>query len=935
MSVARLASPLRRFFLPLAATLLLPTAVSRADDPPTPTFANVTVHDPSIMRAPDGTFYIYGSHLASASSPDLVNWTQLSTSPAVGNALVPNPAVTFAEVLTWAQATTFWAPDMVRLADGRYYFYYDACRGDAPLSALGVAVSDSPTGPFAHVAVLLKSGMSGASEDGTTYNAAIHPNVVDPAVFFDEAGKLWMVYGSYSGGIFILELDPATGRPRAGQGYGKHLIGRNHSRIEGAYMLYSPESDYYYLFMSFGGLAADGGYNMRVARSRQPDGPFLDAAGHDLSMVGGANGTIFDDAAIAPYGVKLMGNYQFATATGETGQSRGYVSPGHNSAYYDPAADRYFLVFHTRFVGRGEQHEVRVHQFWINDRGWPVVGPQRYARETITATDAGRVVGDYKLINHGKDITAAVKTSTVVALQPDGTISGAASGTWQLIGDYDAILTLDGTAYHGVFVRQWDDDRARWLNTFTVQSEQGVSVWGSKVAVNTVPVILTPPVTQSASVGGTVTFTAVASGEPLPSYQWRKDGVAIAGATTASLGLTHLSVADAAHYTVVATNAAGSATSAVATLSVTVPPITITAHPASLTQPAGTVAILSVTAASTEALTYQWTKNGAVLAGRTAPTLTFAALQPGDAGDYCVQVIAPSGTTTSRLARLVVAAPDPGRISNVSIRSVAGRDGAPLIIGLVMGGGSKNVLLRAVGPTLATDYGVAGTLADPVMSLHVKVDGADTITGTNDNWGDNNQATPLAALFQTLGAFPLPNPLSRDAALATPITGPITVHVNSVTPGASGVVIVECYDAAVGLTPRLLNISARNYAGVGDETLIAGFVIDGNTPKRVLIRGVGPTLNADFGIPDVLPDPRLEIHTRIDGQDTVVATNDDWGTETGVAAASTTAGAFALAAGSADAAVVVTLPAGAYTAHVSGAGAGATGDAIVEVYELP
>lgn len=101
--------------------------------------------------------------------------------------------------------------------------------------------------------------MDGISNDGTPYDATKHPNVVDPHTFFDQNGKLWMVYGSYSGGIFILEMDKKTGFPLPGQGYGKKLIGGNHSRIEGAYILYHPETQYYYLYMSFGGLPLTAG----------------------------------------------------------------------------------------------------------------------------------------------------------------------------------------------------------------------------------------------------------------------------------------------------------------------------------------------------------------------------------------------------------------------------------------------------------------------------------------------------------------------------------------------------------------------------------------------------------------------------------------------------------------------------------------------------
>ena len=344
-------------------------------------------------------------------------------------------------------------------------------KGDSPLSALGLAVSNSITGPYSNVGLLLKSGMAGLSPDGTVYNNAVHPNVVDPSVFFDQAGKLWMVYGSYSGGIFILSLDPSTGQPVAGQAYGKKLIGGNNSTIEGPYILYSPESAYYYLFFTFGGLDANGGYNIRVGRSKNPDGPYLDSAGNDLTNVKGAPNTYFDNASIAPYGAKLMGNYQFLHVAGEpTTTSRGYVSPGGTSATYDPATGKYLLVFHTRFVGRGEEHEVRVHQMFLNADGWLVVAPQRYAQETIAATDANQIPGDFKLINHGKDITATVKNSSIITLNADQSVTGASSGTWQLSGDHFANLTLGGVSYHGIFARLWDDDNQVWTLTFSAIS---------------------------------------------------------------------------------------------------------------------------------------------------------------------------------------------------------------------------------------------------------------------------------------------------------------------------------------------------------------------------------------------------------------------------------------------------------------------------------
>lgn len=448
------------------------------------TFTNVSVHDPSVIKVKD-TYYVFGSHLAAAKSKDLMNWEQIAAGAFDGNPLIPNVTEELRETFEWAQTGTLWAADVIRLKDGRYYMYYNACRGDSPLSAMGVAVSEKIEGPYKDKGIILKSGMAGESDDGTPYDATVHPNVVDPDVFYDKEGKLWMVYGSYSGGIYILEMDPKTGFPLPDQGYGKKLLGANHSRIEGPYMLYSPETDYYYMFLSFGGLDANGGYNIRVVRSNSPDGPFEDAEGHDMTSVGGPAGTFFDDAAIAPYGVKLMGNLKFTNVEGEpSGIGTAYVSPGHNSAYYDEETGKYYLIFHTRFPNRGETHEVRVHQMFMNEDGWPVVAPHRYAGETIGTYDKSELAGDYKFIRHGKDITTEIKESVVIHLAEDGTVSGSESGTWSLTGDYGFTLTVGGNEFRGVFLRQWDEGISQNVIVFSGLSDAGEAAWGSHIAAS-------------------------------------------------------------------------------------------------------------------------------------------------------------------------------------------------------------------------------------------------------------------------------------------------------------------------------------------------------------------------------------------------------------------------------------------------------------------
>lgn len=461
----------------LAFILLIPASHAQTENMDIPVFRDVSVHDPSIIKADDGYFYIFGSHMAAAKSLDLISWEQISRDAKAGNTLVDNAQEEMREALTWARTDTFWAPDVQQLADGRYYYYYCACIGNAPLSALGVAVSDSPEGPYKDLGVFLKSGAPG-------YNATIYPNVIDPHTFFDHEGRLWMVYGSYSGGIFILEMNPQTGFPYEDQGYGKKLLGKNHSRIEGPYILYNPHTEYYYLFLSFGGLGANDGYNIRVSRSKTPDGPYYDALGQDMIACGGRAGSFFLDADIEGFGAKLMGGWRFDPLPGEEKKyAIGYRSPGHNSAYYDSETGRFFIIFHTRFAGMGENHSVRVHQMYFNEDGWPVVSPHRYAGETQKTSSPLEQQGEYKVILHLRDINKAEHASQAISLHADGTVTGGMTGTWACGDGLNMEITLEGERYTGVFARALDSTQFKWTLCFTATSSEGAALWGSRSTV--------------------------------------------------------------------------------------------------------------------------------------------------------------------------------------------------------------------------------------------------------------------------------------------------------------------------------------------------------------------------------------------------------------------------------------------------------------------
>ncbi len=579
--------------------LALGLAAATLPAQPAPTFTDVTVHDPSVIK--DGSSYwVFGSHMAAAHSTDLMNWTQVDSSP-TASPLINNgtPQTEFAEGLAYASATTFWAPDVAKLADGNFYYYYCMCQGSSPQSALGIAVAGAVGGPYVNDGLLLKS--LGSSPTVSPYDAATMPNVVDPNVFYDHTGRLWLMYGSYSGGIFILELENNTasasfGRPKTAGSYGRKITGGNHARIEGSYVLYSPQTSFYYLFLSFGGLGAeDGTYNMRVFRSPNPDGPYVDASGFDITNL---TGSITDDSLIAPYGVKLLGNIQFLTAPGDkTTTSTGYVCPGHNSAYHDAASGKYFLFFHTRFPSTtnppNQGHQVRVHQLYLNTDGWFVAAPHRYAGETLAPTVRASLLGDFKVIVQGKAMpktttsgttaTIPINNSAVVVFHDDGTITGTHTGTWTLSGNHDATIVLGGVTYNGVYSTQWDNDNKAWVPCFSALSSgstaatTGVSLLGSKVSATPVaPAIARQPASQTVAAGGTVVFDPGITGTFAPDIRWYKDGVAIAGATGGTLTLTNVTSAAAGSYRVEAVNAAGSITSATATI--TVGPAELTAQ---------------------------------------------------------------------------------------------------------------------------------------------------------------------------------------------------------------------------------------------------------------------------------------------------------------------------------------------------------------------
>jgi hypothetical protein len=322
---------------------------------------------------------------------------------------------------------------------------------------------------------------------------------------------------------------------------------------------------------------------------------------------------------------------------------------------------------------------------------------------------------------------------------------------------------------------------------------------------------------------------------------------------------------------------------------------------------------------------FQWKKDGVAIAGATRAAYQISPVAVSDTGFYSVVVNGPGAPIESPVAILTVATSSTSRLSNFSAHGLV-PSGGDLTVGFVVRGrGDKSVLVRAIGPALGS-FGVSGTLADPRLDL-IPV-GASAAMNSNDDWGGG---AALAGSFASAGAFALPA-ASKDAALVgTLAVADYTARVTSNVAGGSGTALTEVYDRdPIGGASRFANLSTLGFVGTGAQALMLGFVIDGEAPKRLLIRAVGPGL-APLGVTGVLGDPEISIIPL--GKTFSVASNDNWGGEMELIDAFLAAGTFALPGSSKDAAVVLRLPPGGYAVTVSGVGA-ATGRALVEIYDL-
>ncbi len=359
------------------------------------------------------------------------------------------------------------------------------------------------------------------------------------------------------------------------------------------------------------------------------------------------------------------------------------------------------------------------------------------------------------------------------------------------------------------------------------------------------------------------------------------------------------------------------------------------AQPSSQTVAAGSTVVFYAPASAASA--YQWLHDNRQILGATSATLVVRNATAADAGSYVNTAINSIGQKTSNPATLTLAnVPEAqaGRLANLSVLTSAGTGSRVLTVGAVVGplnsAASLPLVIRGIGPTLGQEpFNVPGVLADPIMTVNAR--GVNQPIATNDDWGGGLE---LANAFTAVGAFALPA-ASRDAAIVRPAPG-LAVGNYTVEVGgkgqAQGVVLAEMYDAAgasrTDSTPRLINLSVLKQLDPG-EGMTAGFVIQGQSPRTVLVRAAGPALAA-FAVGDPMQDPVLALYRG----STKIAENDNWGGEAHLSAVGTAVGAFPIAdVSSRDAMLTMTLAPGDYTARVSGVNGGG-GNVIVEVYEV-
>lgn len=466
------------------------------------------------------------------------------------------------------------------------------------------------------------------------------------------------------------------------------------------------------------------------------------------------------------------------------------------------------------------------------------------------------------------------------------------------------------------------------------------------------PQITFHPSSATIQTGTDASFAVSATGTDPLGYTWQikgysagsgitwtalQDGSTYGGTATATLAVHGATVVlTGSDYRCVVTNNAGSAISGEAVLNVLGAPV-VTGSSLTMTASNGQELHLVAPIAANGA-TYQWFHDGSpvTVSDSSSATLIVSPVSSASAGKYTVTVTNSFGSVTTDVATVTIGAT---LLANISARANCGTGDNVTIGGFVINGtGTKNVLIRAVGPTLTSQgIGSSAVLADPTIAVHDALHG-NVVIASNDNWNsDTTAGNIIATTAQRVGAFALAGSDATSSAMVVTLSPGVYSFVVNGKNATSGIVLIEVYDAdQYGSSATFVNIAARAYASTGDNVTIGGFVVSGTTGKRVLLRAVGPTLTTQgIGASAVLADPVIEVHDALHGN-VVVATNDNWGDNSNADDIRTTGariGATPFASNdTTSAALLTTLQPGVYSFVASGKN-NTSGIVLIEVYD--
>lgn len=406
-------------------------------------------HDPAIFQDDiTGMYYIYGTDAVCQKSSDLIHWSN------IGKVVDAPPA----ESEEWVGTKNIWAPDIVKVGD-EYRLYCSNSSWGVRQSCIFLAVANNPEGPFIPRGCVLKT------HDGLPVNA-IDANIITDV----KNGDMYMVYGSFWGGCHVLKLNNQTGLADE-DGIGVCVACRPEwmsGAIEGPYMIYNPDTQYYYLFVSYGSLKTD--YQVRVGRSKKITGPFVDFNGREMTDRDDEDGSI--------------GLMQFCGYRWNDGIP--YMAPGHNSVIHDQNGD-WYLVCHIREKNYTaskflEPSTMQVRKMYWTQSGWPVLAPEPYTGEIEQEIPEEALIGFYERITLASSLPQGIQTAVPMRIGEGGYYENCSiQGTWEYS---DRKLTIRyGPHEEEAFVSAiWDVERGEPTIAICGLSKKGIPFWAKRVA---------------------------------------------------------------------------------------------------------------------------------------------------------------------------------------------------------------------------------------------------------------------------------------------------------------------------------------------------------------------------------------------------------------------------------------------------------------------